>query len=148
MAQQRDPSTPPSRSARLGQPVRIDGDPWFGTYAERTHGLSESEVRALFAVASRPEVVSLAGGMPAVGALPEGLMAEIASHVLTAAGPVALQYGSGQGDPRLREAIGQVTAAEGLTSTADQVVVTTGSQPLAQRSRWRQDWRKSVGCSS
>ena len=32
--------------------------------------MTTSEIRALFAVASRPEVVSLAGGMPAVTALP------------------------------------------------------------------------------
>ena len=49
-------------------------DPWYGTYAERTAGLAASEVRALFAVASRPEVVSLAGGMPFVSALPQELI--------------------------------------------------------------------------
>jgi 2-aminoadipate transaminase len=42
----------------------ISLDPWFDNYADRAAGLSASEVRALFAVASRPEVVSLAGGMP------------------------------------------------------------------------------------
>ena len=41
-------------------------DPWYHHYAQRTSGLAASEVRALFAVASRPEVVSLAGGMPYV----------------------------------------------------------------------------------
>ena len=45
-------------------------DPWYHHYAQRTSGLAASEVRALFAVASRPEVVSLAGGMPFVSALP------------------------------------------------------------------------------
>ena len=48
----------------------ISLDPWFDNYADRASGLSASEVRALFAVASRPEVVSLAGGMPFVAALP------------------------------------------------------------------------------
>jgi 2-aminoadipate transaminase len=43
-------------------------DPWFTSYAQRAHGLAASEIRALFAVASRPEVVSLAGGMPFVSA--------------------------------------------------------------------------------
>jgi len=47
----------------------ISLDPWFDNYAERASGLTASEVRALFAVASRPEVVSLAGGMPFVSAL-------------------------------------------------------------------------------
>ena len=45
-------------------------DRFVDRYAARTDGMAESEVRALFAVASRPEVVSLAGGMPFVQALP------------------------------------------------------------------------------
>ena len=32
--------------------------------------MTASEIRALFAVASRPEVVSLAGGMPNISGLP------------------------------------------------------------------------------
>ena len=39
-------------------------------FAARTAGMTASEIRALFAVASRPEVVSLAGGMPNLAALP------------------------------------------------------------------------------
>lgn len=103
-------------------------DPWYGAYAARTAGLAASEVRALFAVASRPEVVSLAGGMPFVSALPpETLEAAAASAVRTRA-EVALQYGSGQGIPRLREQILDVMALEGIRASSDDVVVTTGSQ--------------------
>lgn len=39
-------------------------DPWINNYAERANNLRTSEIRALFSVVSRPEVVSLAGGMP------------------------------------------------------------------------------------
>ena len=46
-------------------------DPWVGRYAARTRGMSASQIRALFAVASRPVVVSLAGGKSNVAALPE-----------------------------------------------------------------------------
>ena len=45
-------------------------DQWADHYAARTAGMSASEIRALFSVASRPEVVSLAGGMPNLAALP------------------------------------------------------------------------------
>ena len=41
-------------------------DRFVERYAARTSGMSASEVRALFAVASRPEVISFAGGMPFV----------------------------------------------------------------------------------
>ncbi len=103
-------------------------DPWYEHYAARTAGLSASEVRALFAVASRPEVVSLAGGMPFVSALPPELVTAAAERAITAPGGFALQYGSGQGSPVLRDQILEVMALEGISGSADDVVVTTGSQ--------------------
>lgn len=103
-------------------------DRWYGSYSERTAGLAASEVRALFAVASRPEVVSLAGGMPYVAALPRELVMGAAERVLGDSGPTALQYGSGQGNPSLREHILEVMALEGIRASVDDVVVTTGSQ--------------------
>jgi 2-aminoadipate transaminase len=103
-------------------------DRWYDSYAARTAGLAASEVRALFAVASRPEVVSLAGGMPFVSALPRELVSGAMDRVMQESGPVALQYGSGQGFPRLREHILEVMALEGIRASVDDVVVTTGSQ--------------------
>ncbi|WP_241978860.1 PLP-dependent aminotransferase family protein [Cryobacterium sp. Hh7] len=103
-------------------------DPWYHHYAERAAGLKASEVRALFAVASRPEVVSLAGGMPYVAALPEDLVINAMDRVMREKGATALQYGSGQGIPLLREQILDVMALEGIKANADDVVVTTGSQ--------------------
>ena len=103
-------------------------DPWYDLYADRTAGLSASEVRALFAVASRPEVVSLAGGMPFVSALPTELIAGAFERVMRDRGPQALQYGSGQGVPELREQILEIMALEGIRASVDDVVITTGSQ--------------------
>src|ERR1700712_751006 len=103
-------------------------DPWYDLYADRTAGLSASEVRALFAVASRPEVVSLAGGMPFVAGLPPELIAGAFERMMATKGPQALQYGSGQGVPILREQILEVMALEGIRASVDDVVVTTGSQ--------------------
>jgi len=104
-------------------------DPWYDSYADRTAGLSASEVRALFAVASRPEVVSLAGGMPYVSALPRELVTGAIDRVMSEnGGAMALQYGSGQGTPAIREHIMQIMAMEGIRGSADDVVVTTGSQ--------------------
>jgi DNA-binding transcriptional MocR family regulator len=103
-------------------------DPWRDEYAVRTAGLSASEVRALFAVASRPEVVSLAGGMPAVSALPLEHISETMQRVMRDRGPQSLQYGSGQGTPEIRERIMEICALEGIEGSANNVVVTTGSQ--------------------
>src|SRR6478735_558846 len=97
-------------------------------YAQRTSGMRASAIRALFAVANRPEVVSLAGGMPYLSSLPlEALAADVAELVNTD-GRVALQYGSGQGIAELREQICQVMSLEGIDAHPDDVVVTVGSQ--------------------
>ena len=104
-------------------------DPWYGSYAQRAHGMKASEIRALFAVASRPEVVSLAGGMPFIQGLPLDVIGEAMKRLIIEKGPTALQYGSGQGDVELRERIMEVVALEGITNAhPDDVVVTTGSQ--------------------
>ncbi|WP_084128412.1 PLP-dependent aminotransferase family protein [Demequina sp. NBRC 110055] len=103
-------------------------DPWFDSYAARAHRMRASEIRALFSVASRPEVVSLAGGMPYIGGLPLEELGAMAQRLIVEQGEVALQYGSGQGDEGLREQITQVMALEGISAHPDDVVVTTGSQ--------------------
>ncbi len=103
-------------------------DPWVDAYASRAHAMRASEIRALFAVASRPEVVSLAGGMPFVQALPTEMLTSTATRLLQERGPVALQYGSGQGDVTLREQILEVIGEVGVQAHADDIVVTTGSQ--------------------
>ncbi|CAB4878816.1 MAG: aminotransferase class I/II-fold pyridoxal phosphate-dependent enzyme [Actinobacteria bacterium] len=90
--------------------------------------MTASEIRALFAVASRPEVVSLAGGMPFVQALNLDIMAELVQRLIASRGAQALQYGSGQGDVVLREQILDVMAPVGVTAHPDDIVVTTGSQ--------------------
>ncbi|WP_424183630.1 PLP-dependent aminotransferase family protein [Actinokineospora sp. G85] len=114
-----------------GQPDRAGSrslDPHLRRYAARAEGMTASEVRALFAVASRPEVVSLAGGMPNLAALPlESLSGQVA-QIIAEEGLTALQYGSAHGVPQLREQICEVMALEGITGHPDDLVVTVGSQ--------------------
>src|SRR5436305_10653106 len=90
--------------------------------------MTASEIRALFAVASRPEVVSLAGGMPYLPALPMDSLADELAQMVTADGMSALQYGSAQGTAELRGQICEVMALEGIRAHADDVTVTLGSQ--------------------
>jgi 2-aminoadipate transaminase len=103
-------------------------DRFVDLYAHRTAGMSASEVRALFAVASRPEVVSLAGGMPFVQALPAADVLDVVREVLDEHGSSSLQYGSGQGHPALRERLARLMAAEGIEGEPEDMVVTTGAQ--------------------
>jgi len=97
-------------------------------YAQRTAGMRASAVRSLFAVANRPEVVSLAGGMPYLKSLPLESIAAQAAQLVSEDGLVALQYGSGQGIAELREQICSVMAIEGISAHPDDVTVTVGSQ--------------------
>lgn len=104
-------------------------DPWFDAYADRAHNLRASEIRALFSVVSRPEVVSLAGGMPNLKDLPLESLAETAKELILSSGAQALQYGSGQGWEPLREQLVNVMTYDGIIGAdPDDVVITTGSQ--------------------
>lgn len=121
------PGEQPDRRAG-GAAGGVTLDAFTDRYAARTAGMTASEIRALFAVASRPEVVSLAGGMPFTSALPLEAVGKLMSDLLATRGAQALQYGSGQGDPVLRELICEVMALEGVHASAEDVVVTVGSQ--------------------
>ena len=103
-------------------------DPYVGQYAERAVGMVASEIRALFAVAARPEIVSLAGGSPYVSALPLDAVGEMIGQLIAGHGEVALQYCTAQGDAGLRERICDVMALEEIRAHPDEIVVTVGSQ--------------------
>ena len=117
-----------------GMPSRGAGsrlDRWVDAYAQRTRGMTASEIRALFAVASRPEVVSLAGGMPFLSALPAGRGRRGPRPGSSpSAGRVALQYGSGQGDPELRE---QDHRRDGAAAGRTRTRTTSSSRPARSR---------------
>ena len=103
-------------------------DAWKHAYAARAANLSVSEVRALFAVVSRPEVVSLAGGMPDVSALDGELIERAFRSLMSNRRNYALQYGGGQGDLRLREQIQEIMALDGVHGSVEDLMITTGSQ--------------------
>jgi 2-aminoadipate transaminase len=111
---------PPSQRQRI--------DPYVGQYAERAVGMVASEIRALFAVAARPEIVSLAGGSPYVSALPLDAVGAMIGQLVASHGDSALQYCTAQGDPGLREKICDVMALEEVRAHPDEIVVTVGSQ--------------------
>ena len=108
--------------------VRFDTDPYLTRYADRVQGMRASEIRALFAVASRPEVVSFAGGMPDTSALDLEVMEEVVASVIRDDGATALQYGGGQGREPLRELLVEVMHHEGVPGNADELVITVGGQ--------------------
>ncbi len=103
-------------------------DRFVDLYAQRAAGMSASEVRALFAVAAQPDVVSLAGGMPFVQALPQADVLDVVEQALAEHGAMALQYGGGQGQASLRERLVPLMAEEGVEADPEDMVITTGAQ--------------------
>jgi 2-aminoadipate transaminase len=100
-----------------------------GLLAERARGMTSSVIRDLLALTSRPEVISLAGGLPDSAALPAQWLRSCADVLLEREGPSLLQYSTTEGDPDLRELIAEWESGWcGRDVSADDVLVTSGSQ--------------------
>ncbi|MBI2767416.1 MAG: PLP-dependent aminotransferase family protein [Chloroflexi bacterium] len=98
--------------------------------ATRTDNMNASAVREILKVASSPGVVSLAGGLPAAESFPLDIMDELPGTVLARYGARALQYDASEGFLPLREALVPHLGARGVITTADGVLVFTGSQSV------------------
>lgn len=96
--------------------------------AARTARAGSSPVRDILALTARPEVISFAGGLPAPELFDAAGIADAFRYVLAEEPRRALQYSPTHGDPRLRAAIAERVTARGPATTADDLLVTTGSQ--------------------
>ncbi len=96
--------------------------------ADRTSGMEASAIREILKVASSPDMISLAGGLPAAESFPLDIMEEITGAVLARHGARALQYDASEGFAPLRAALAGEVAARGIPATADDVLVFSGSQ--------------------
>jgi 2-aminoadipate transaminase len=108
--------------------ARISFDKWQGSYAARMESVRSSAIRDLFAAASRSDVISFSGGMPEVASVPARDVARVAHDAIDEHSAVALQYGSSEGRPGLRDTIVELMAEIGVRLGPDDVVVTTGAQ--------------------
>lgn len=101
---------------------------WESRYALRTQGITSSTIRELLKLTQRPEVISFAGGLPAAEYFPVARFQEACDRVLTQSAHQALQYGTTEGYLPLRELIVERMARQGVRITADNVLITSGSQ--------------------
>ncbi|HVP41869.1 MAG TPA: PLP-dependent aminotransferase family protein [Terriglobales bacterium] len=102
--------------------------PWLHRFAQRTQRVKSSAIRELLKLTQKPEVISFAGGLPAPEVFPTQQFKEACQKVLTDHGPQALQYGPTEGYGPLREMIAANTARYGVLATAENVLITSGSQ--------------------
>ncbi|MDD2218166.1 MAG: PLP-dependent aminotransferase family protein [Eubacteriales bacterium] len=91
--------------------------------------LKGSEIRELLKLAGDPKVISFAGGLPAREFFPVEGMKNAAVAVMEESGADAMQYSSTEGFPALRQKIAdRMKAKNGITTTANNILITAGSQ--------------------
>src|SRR3954465_14512032 len=109
---------------RMGAPSSSkDLERYAGLFAARTRVMTSSAMRDLMAITERPDVISLAGGLPDTSTFPAELLAKLMSGVAAEASARALQYGPTEGWSSVREAIVEVMAAEETYVDAQDVLV-------------------------
>ena len=98
-------------------------------FSTRMSQLKGSAIRELLKLATQPDVISFAGGMPAPELFPVEQVMEASMAVLKEQGRAALQYSSTEGYPRLRQQIAdRMLAKNNIKTDADHILVTAGSQ--------------------
>jgi 2-aminoadipate transaminase len=107
-----------------------DLERYAGLFARRTQVMKSSAMRDLMAVTARPEVISLAGGLPDTSTFPAEDFAALMTHVAVDDAARALQYGPTEGLLEVKGPIAQVMAAEGMEVEPDDLLVTTGGQQV------------------
>src|SRR6516162_8734945 len=101
---------------------------WVDRYALRTQSMRSSVIRELLKLSTKPDVISFAGGLPGADLFPLEQFREASERVIREQGARALQYSTTEGERPLREMIARHTARYGIGVSADNVLITSGSQ--------------------
>jgi 2-aminoadipate transaminase len=117
---------PPNR--RRAHTSSRDLERYAGLFAERTKVMRSSAMRDLMAITARPEVISLAGGLPDTSTFPPQSFAAQMTRIAQESAAEALQYGPTEGFEETKDCIVEVMGAEGMLPEHDDVIVTTGGQ--------------------
>jgi len=90
--------------------------------------MKKSAIREILKLTQKPEMISFAGGLPSPDSFPIDDIKKITSEVLEQDGPAALQYGTTDGDNKLRSLLAERHKKDGLSLALNNIVITTGSQ--------------------
>lgn len=97
-------------------------------FSNRMELLKASEIREILKLTQQPDIISFAGGLPAPELFPIKELKKISVRVLEEMGVEALQYSPTEGYRPLREQIAARMAKVGVETTADEVLIISGSQ--------------------
>src|SRR5256885_11185126 len=118
------------RGERVFVSISRDIERYAGLFASRTKVMTSSAMRDLMAITARPEVISVAGGLPDTSTFPPDTFAAVTQRIARESCAKALQYGPTEGLPETKECIAEVMAAEGMRADPEDIVVTTGGQQV------------------
>jgi len=108
----------------------IERDPATATLpaAKRTAAVTSSAVREILKLTQMPDMISMAGGLPAPETFPVDELRAAFDHVLATMGPRALQYSLTEGESGLRAWIADRETRAGVPTRPDEVLVVASSQ--------------------
>jgi 2-aminoadipate transaminase len=125
-----DRSISGSGGGRKARPAAHELARYEALFAARTRGMKSSAMREMMALTERPEVISLAGGLPDTSTFAPELYAKLMSQVAAESTARALQYGPTEGMAATADCIVDVMAAEGTSIDPADLIVTTGGQQV------------------
>ncbi|RPI06898.1 MAG: PLP-dependent aminotransferase family protein [Ignavibacteriae bacterium] len=96
-------------------------------YSKSVSSLRTSEIRDLMSIATRPDIISFAGGMPGNELFPVEEIDEIYNHLPFDIKQTAFQYGPTPGYPPLLESLKEYLKKKGMPVETNRLMITTGS---------------------
>jgi len=97
-------------------------------FSRSSQMMKRSAIREILKLTQKPDMISFAGGLPSPDSFPIEDVKKITAEMLEEDGPAALQYGTTEGDSKLRKLLVERHIREGLDLTPDNIVITSGSQ--------------------
>lgn len=97
-------------------------------FSDASHLMKKSAIREILKLTQRPDMISFAGGLPSPDSFPIEDIKRVTAEVLEEQGRDALQYGTTEGDNKLRSLLAERHRKDGLDLSPENIIITTGSQ--------------------
>jgi 2-aminoadipate transaminase len=97
-------------------------------FSDSSRLMKKSSIREILKLTQKPDMISFAGGLPSPDSFPVDDIMKVSAEVLAEDGRAALQYGTTEGNLRLRTLIAERHRKDSLDISPGNIAITTGSQ--------------------